>query len=623
MRVAGVCVLLAFLVAFAACSAKPAQPFANGSDAGVVAVQDAAAPPPIATPEAGSLGKADGPSSCEIHCSSDLHSVLDCANHLIATCPSAQGCIPGGGCAPACKAAEANKSTIGCEYFSIDPDVIMEGAGDCFAAYIANTWTTPITVTVDRAGQSLDPATFARVPSGNGASISYAPLPNGQIPPGQVAILFLAQSNNGMTSNDLSCPAGITPAYTVGDAAIHGTGMGNAFHITTSAPVVAYDIFPYGGGQKAVTSATLLLPASAWDTNYIAVNAFPQSQIAAQAGANPTLDIIAAEDGTTVTLSPTAPIMGANGVMGTSLGVPVTYSLSKGQVLQIAQPTELTGSPIQSNKPIGVWGGASCLNIDPNTCCCDEAHQQLFPVKALGSEYVGVRFRNRDDTKDESPPWRFVGAVDGTQLTYEPAPPPGAPPSLGAGQVLQFKASAPFVVKSQDSSHPFYVSAHMEGCETYFAPSDCRGDPEFVNVVPAAEYLASYVFFTDPTYPETNLVVVRNLAGDGSFKDVTLDCAGVLTGWQPVGTSGKYEYTRVDLIRHNFNRQGNCDNGRREMHSDAPFGVTVWGWGSAETGGVYGLPQAPGFYSQAVSYAYPAGMSVVPINTVVVPPVPK
>ena len=49
-----------------------------------------------------------------------------------------------------------------------------------------------------------------------------------------------------------------------------------------------------------------------------------------------------------------------------------------------------------------------------------------------------------------------------------------------------------------------------------FPESVFQGDPEFVNVIPPAEYLSSYVFFTDPTYPETDLVVVRTL-GSGGF----------------------------------------------------------------------------------------------------------
>jgi hypothetical protein len=115
-------------------------------------------------------------------------------------------------------------------------------------------------------------------------------------------------------------------------------------------------------------------------------------------------------------------------------------------------------------------------------------------------------------------------------------------------------------------------------------------------------------------------VVVRH-QDKGKFADVNLGCAGTLTGWQPIDQGDTYEYARIDLVRHDFIQQGNCDNGRHVMTSSVPFGLTVWGWGSAETGGAYNLPQAPGFYTQAVSYAYPAGASVAPINTVVVPPV--
>jgi hypothetical protein len=280
--------------------------------------------------------------------------------------------------------------------------------------------------------------------------------------------------------------------------------------------------------------------------------------------------------------------------------------------LQITQDAELTGSPIQSDKPVALWGAMSCMNIDVTIPACDAAHQQIPPVKALGHEYVAVRYRNRFDGLEESPPWRIVGAVDGTTLTYDPTPPAGAPTTLMSGQVAEFSTGTPFVVKSQDDKHPFYMSAHMTGCYT-LGMSDCRGDPEFVNVIPAQQYLDSYVFFTDPTYPETDLVLVRNKTPTG-FKDVTLDCAGAITGWMPVGSGGDFEYTRIDLVRHNFAKQGNCDNGRHEIRSDAPFGLTVWGWGTSESAG---------FSTQAVSYAYPAGASVQPINTVVVPPNPR
>ena len=104
-------------------------------------------------------------------------------------------------------------------------------------------------------------------------------------------------------------------------------------------------------------------------------------------------------------------------------------------------------------------------------------------------------------------------------------------------------------MSSQDASHPFYFAQYMTGG----APFSGIGDPDYVNVVSPSQYLPRYTFFTDPTYPETNLVVVRMLdKASGQFPNVTLDCSGVLTGWQAVGSSGQYQFTRVDLSTGNF-----------------------------------------------------------------------
>jgi hypothetical protein len=538
--------------------------------------------------------------NCSLHCSSDLHDVLDCNDKVVTTCGPDQGC-GGSGCVSACDAAKANKSSVGCDYYSIDPDIISEGTGACFAAYIANTWNAPVTLNVTWGTQTLSVSQIARKPSGSGQSLTYAPLTGGQLQPGDVAILFLARYGNVLTS----CPTGITPGVTTVDAATHGTGFGKAFHIVADHPVVAYDIFPYGGGNSAATSATLLIPTSAWDVNYIGVNAF-RKDVTVSFAQN-FLQILAQQDNTQVTIRPVAAIVGGNGVNPGPANTPTTYNLSAGQFLQLEQDAELTGSAILANNPISVWGGATCLNIDVSDFACDSAHQQFFPVSALGHEYVGVRYRNRGTGPDETPPWRVVGAVDGTTLTYEPSKPTGAPGALNRGQVAEFNSAGPFVIKSQDSDHPFYVSAHMTGGGDV-TPSG-RGDPEFVNVVPPAEYLASYVFFTDPTYSETNLVVVRTKGSTG-FADVSLDCMGKLTGWQPLGSSGQYEYTRQDLVTGNFAKVNGCDNGRHTITSTQPFGMTVWGWGSEQST----------FPTTYVSYAYPAGASVLPINTVVVNP---
>ena len=399
----------------------------------------------------------------------------------------------------------------------------------------------------------------------------------------------------------------MTPAIRNADAATHGTGLGKAFHITTTAAVAAYDIYPYGGGQSALTSATLLLPSTSWDTNYIAVDAYGSGP-----GAGGVVQIVGQQDGTTVTISPANDIAAGNGVAAAKKGQPTTYTVNRGQVLQFTQDASLAGSAILSDKAIGLWGGKSGLAID--TCCNDSAHQQIPPVRALGSEYVGVRYRNRYDGIEETPPWRIIGAVDGTTLTYEPAAPAGAPTTLALGQVTEFRSGGPCVVKSQDAQHPFYMAGYMTGAGQYdpaenggSGKPDGRGDAEFVNVIPLGEFSDAYTFYTDPTYPETNLVLVRSKV-DGAFADVTLDCAGNLTGWAPIGTGGNFEYTRIDLVRHNFQPVGNCNNGRHEIHSKKPFGLTVWGWAFAESfrerKSANGCGQMPVLTAHAVTKAY-------------------
>jgi len=571
----------------------------------------------------GSFGNGDdGGGSCPSRCSGDLSSYVDCNGKVLHTCPSGQGCAPGGQCVEACDAAKANKSSVGCDYYAVNPDTTF-AAGACYAAFVANTWDSPVTLSVDYQGQSLAPSTFGAIPSGSGQALTYAPLVNGQLPAGQIAILFLAQTGPAAQYRP-TCPAGITPAVGA-DPAPHDTGIGNAFHITASAPVVAYDIFPYGGGVSAITSATLLLPTTAWDTNYVAVDAYGPDQ-AQSPGSWPFVDVIAAQNGTTVTISPTAAIVGGTGVAATGAGHPATYTLSQGQVLHLAQPAELGGSPVQSNNPVGLIGGNRCFEVPDSAPACDSAHQQIPPVKALGHEYVAASYRARWTGETETPPWRMVGAVAGTTLTYDPSAPPGAPTTLTVGQVVDFQAQAGFVVRSQDGSHPFFFSTYMTGATDVGNGADDeqdgRGDPEFVTLVPPQQWLDTYVLFTDPTYPETNLAVVRGKAPDGTFHDVTLDCLGTVAGWQSVGT-GDYQIASVDLVTGNFERVGSCDNGRHVMQSTAAFGVTVWGWGSAVTGGNSDptFPQNGGLYSQYVSYGYPAGASVQAINQVVVPPV--
>ena len=117
------------------------------------------------------------------------------------------------------------------------------------------------------------------------------------------------------------------------------TTIASSFHLTTDVPVVAYEINPYGGGSAATTASSLLLPTSAWDTNYVLVNVSPFDV------ANPSLNIVAAEDGTQVTMVPTAAVVGGGGIPAIALTAFArsedrTRALHSGFNVHVAKPVE-------------------------------------------------------------------------------------------------------------------------------------------------------------------------------------------------------------------------------------------------------------------------------------------
>ena len=563
-----------------------------------------------------------------VPCSDDFTRVLNCDGSVKEVCPASQLCGAGTCMAP-CDAAAANRSTVGCDYYAVTLNAIGSGFGGCFVAFIANTFTEPVRVQATWGGTAISMAAHAKIPKGTGLAINYQPYdPAVGIPAGEVAILFLA--NDPVPHGNWLAPAPCPVPAAVGlDAHVHfglnlSNGRGKAFHITTDRPVVAYQMLPYRAAFAATTGATLLLPTSAWHTNYVAVEAWGAAYDQGLP-IPPSFALVAQSDATTVKFVPKHTIKDGIDLKGVPAGSLASYTLNAGETIEILQEEDFTGSPIESDKPIGLFAGHLGLRIPSDVNWSDHAEQQIPPVRALGSEYAVVSYRDRVAGVPEKRQHRIVGAVGGTVLEFDP-PLPGAPGTLGLGDVAVVESDQPFVVKSQDADHPFMVFTYMSGSDqlaSQGAPAG-YGDPEFLRIVPGLQYLRRYVFFTDPTYPETNLVVVRR-KGKAGFADVELDCAGKLTGFSPVGNGQTYEFARVDLSRHNFEPQGKCDNGRHEMKSEESFGLWVWGWGSPET--------RPGKFppcavtepdnSCDVSYAYPAGENVRPINTVYVPPIPK
>src|SRR5207248_8251661 len=139
----------------------------------------------------------------------------------------------------------------------------------------------------------------------------------------------------------LRCLVGPAGSATGGSAVYNGSsaasGRGTAFHITTTRPVSAYDILPYGGARSYLPSAELLLPTSAWGTNYVTASASPTSGPGWG-------QVLAAADNTTVSITPTVTLPGGPGVTAAPAHQSMTYTLNAGDYIQWQDAGDMSGS---------------------------------------------------------------------------------------------------------------------------------------------------------------------------------------------------------------------------------------------------------------------------------------
>jgi hypothetical protein len=540
-------------------------------------------------------------------CSSDLKRVVNPETGMVVqVCPPAEGCFEGQ-CVPACEAAAGSQGSIGCDYWIPTSPFYANGnpgagqSGPCHALLVANTWDRPAMLELERDGIPYDVEMVTRIPSGITNNTSYGALPNDGIPTGQVAVVFLSHRPGVNNLTSLECP--ITPAVQA-DTATHGTAQGLAFSFHSDTPVQVYDIIPYGGASSYLPSASLIYPYTAWGTDYLAVSPHTQTN-------GNWMLAVAAEDNTTIEVQPTVTFNNGS-IQHPPPNQVTTYTVQAGQFLQWSGSQDLAGSILTSDKPIGVFTGNPYLRVttadNPNSGQ-DSAHQQITDVHSMGHEYIGPGLYSRlAGLNPESVLYRIVGVVDGTQLSWDPAPPDGAPLAINAGQVVQFQSRDLFSVRAQDEDHPFSLTQFMSGtlsgqpgCGTNSTSNCALGDEEWVMLVPPQQFLRHYAFFVDPTYGTSTLVITR-VRGPSGFEDVELACMGTIGGWMPVGNGGDYEIAHVELYRGSTGAVPACETSQHLASSDGDFGIMVWGTDTY------------------ASYGYPAGGNLKTLNEVSIGP---
>jgi hypothetical protein len=361
-----------------------------------------------------------------------------------------------------------------------------------------------------------------------------------------------------------------------GSHMVSGPGLHElaAFRVTSDVPVTAMQLFPVGGGPSHVSEASMLLPVNALDQSYIASSwdAFAGNQ-------EGFVIVVAIEDATTVFTD--------NG----------DYMLDQFDAWHFSSGIDGTGFFVGADKPVAVFSGIDCTMIpELPWYACDHIEEQMLPLSAWGTHYIGARHPHRVPNLNPQPEevfWRVIAAVDDTTITLEP-PVAGAQIQLAqVGDWFEFSSTVSF---EATGNQPFLLVQYMSGCYNVIdgtgQPSNCEqgptGDPYMLQAVPVEQWLTQLPFLTDTSYPRDFVTIIREQG-----TEVTLDCLGVVSADHFTAIPNTiYEVGQVDLDIAGNGGEGNCVDGAQFLTASKPVGVLV--------GGV----------DWATSYGYPGGLSL-------------
>jgi hypothetical protein len=445
-----------------------------------------------------------------------------------------------------CVFAAYTRSSVGCLYYAVDTNPIHSFVSGDYAIAVTN----------------VDNATTANVIVEQKNGLTWSSIATFTVTPLDMHIEILPHR------------------YTDGSTIYEG----GAYRISSSVPVVAYQFNPIDGTSSFLSDASLLLPVTAMDTQYI-VPAWPYGPAdGSQSSGWPAHVQIAASAATDVRV--TSPVVTEAGIDVPSMtpGVEETFALEEGDYLQLTVQNFLdsfAGMLIDSDEPIAVFSSNDCANVPtgpPNACCCDHLEEQVFGLQAWGEVYVAARVPQR---VTEGAVWHILAEEDATTVTFDfDGTVTGLPTevTLNAAEWVEYEVNGPSATPGDfvaTADKPIHLTQYMVG------GLGGDGDPAMVQALPVEQFIDQYVVVVPATWVNDYLVLVRE-----SGQTVYVDGAPVTSGWTQVGTSS-YEVVRTAVA-----------DGAHVLYGTVPFGVVVVGWDSYD------------------SYAYPGGLLQEIINPI-------
>lgn len=333
------------------------------------------------------------------------------------------------------------------------------------------------------------------------------------------------------------------------------------------------EITLYGVNVRRMSSdAFLALPADVFTRRYI-VLAY-QNGVMGDAQGFSEIDmpsqfcVIATEDGTTLRVTPSAPIVGRG-------KPPFTVGLDRGEVYfaqaQLDEEWDLSGTVIQSTKPVAVFAGNRRTAIPADVGNFrDHLVEQMPPIEVWGREAIVTPHFPITPQSREIAVVRVLAATDDTQWRIDGV---RQAPLMRARAVEVPLTTAMHIV----ANRPIIVAQYEHSVNASEPLSDDfeLGDP-FMMLVPPPEQFDTAYSFQSVGHPEFLRHFVNIVIPSEGLPSLRLDDYKVEGNFVPIAGT-RYGYVQYEV-----------DAGAHYISSDSAFGLFAYGYGRANSYGYTG-----------------------------------
>ncbi len=317
------------------------------------------------------------------------------------------------------------------------------------------------------------------------------------------------------------------------------------------------DVVVYGLNQvQYTTDAFLGLPTDILGTDHLVLS-FGATSV------NSELLIVGVQDETTVTIT----LSNSSGIR--VAGVPYQINLDRLETYQL-QSVDVSGSIIQSDKPVAVYGGAICINIPETAYACDHIVEQLPPTATWGVSFLTVPLatRLRGDL------FRIIARDAGTEVRIDGV----LVATLGRAAYYEADLASDTFHKI-DATRPVMVMQYSKGTTA----DDVSSDPFMMMIPPTEQFLRSYTLSTPATEPVAFSNYINVAVDTLDVGSCTIDGAAFSAPFSVIGSSG-FSGARQPVSA-----------GTHVLSCPRPFGAYAYGFALYD------------------SYGYPGGLALDPI----------